>query len=98
MYQAKVKEGSEDDSYLICGIRDYSKAIHLDPSNYLPYIHRGRLLLEQRRLKESQNDLMSAYCLNNGFGNDFVKVCKIKTMYQGSNLVESEYSVKQWRV
>jgi hypothetical protein len=33
--------------YLRQGIRDYSRAIHMYPANYLLYLYRGRLLLKQ---------------------------------------------------
>lgn len=41
------KTKTKMDIYLDNAIRNYSKCIHLAPSNYLVYLYRGRLLLNQ---------------------------------------------------
>ncbi|KAJ1556100.1 cytochrome c oxidase subunit 1, partial [Cladochytrium tenue] len=54
-------------------IRDYSKAVHLAPSNYVLYLYRGRLLLKQGRMKEATFDFHSAFELNSAIAQTFTQ-------------------------
>ncbi|KAJ3212811.1 cytochrome c oxidase subunit 1 [Dinochytrium kinnereticum] len=65
-------------SYIDRAIRDYSKAIHMCPSDHLLYLYRGKLLLKQGRMKESTYDFHSAFELNSSIAQTFVQVKKLK--------------------
>ncbi|KAI8610448.1 hypothetical protein BC830DRAFT_742726 [Chytriomyces sp. MP71] len=60
-------------SFMDRAIRDYSKAIHLCPSDYLLYLFRGRLLLKQGKMKEATYDFYSAFELNPGIAQTFMQ-------------------------
>ncbi|KAJ3327686.1 cytochrome c oxidase subunit 1 [Blyttiomyces sp. JEL0837] len=59
--------------YIDRAIRDYSKAIHLCPGDYLLYLYRGRLLLKEGKMKEATYDFHSAFELNAGIAQTFVQ-------------------------
>ncbi|KAI9199213.1 uncharacterized protein BJ171DRAFT_632051 [Polychytrium aggregatum] len=54
-------------------IKDYSRAIHLCPNNYLLYLYRGRLLLKMSHMKEATHDFRAAFELNSGIAQTFVQ-------------------------
>ncbi|KAJ3108931.1 cytochrome c oxidase subunit 1 [Phlyctochytrium planicorne] len=60
-------------SYIDRAIRDYSKAIHMCPSDHLLYLYRGKLLLKQGRMKESTYDFHAAFELNSSIAQTFVQ-------------------------
>ncbi|KAJ3259016.1 cytochrome c oxidase subunit 1 [Chytriomyces hyalinus] len=60
-------------SFLDRAIRDYSKAIHLCPSDHLLYLYRGRLLLKQGKIKEATYDFYSAFELNPEIAQTFMQ-------------------------
>jgi hypothetical protein len=45
--KAKKPKGGMAMSFIDKAIRDYSRAIHMCPSDYMLYLYRGRLLLKQ---------------------------------------------------
>lgn len=60
--------------YAIFATEDYSRAIHIRPSNYLPYLYRGRILLKQGRVEEATVDFHAAFDLNKSIAHTFIQV------------------------
>ncbi|KAJ3197230.1 cytochrome c oxidase subunit 1 [Irineochytrium annulatum] len=71
--RAKKPKTASSMTFIDKAIRDYSKAIHLCPSDYLLYLYRGKLLLKQGRMKESTYDFHSAFELNASIAQTFVQ-------------------------
>ncbi|KAI9337807.1 hypothetical protein BDR26DRAFT_803961 [Obelidium mucronatum] len=69
----RTKANAVTVNYLDRAIRDYSKAMHLCPSDYLLYLYRGKLLLKQGRMKDATYDFYSAFELNPGIAKTFMQ-------------------------
>jgi tetratricopeptide (TPR) repeat protein len=54
-------------------IREYSRAIHLFPTKYLLYLHRGSLLLKQGKMSEATSDFHAAFDLNASIAETFIQ-------------------------
>lgn len=57
-------------------IREYSRAIHLYPTKYLLYLHRGSLLLKQGKMQGATSDFHAAFDLNASIAETFIQVLK----------------------
>ncbi|KAI9011377.1 hypothetical protein BC832DRAFT_341312 [Gaertneriomyces semiglobifer] len=51
-------------SHISKATKEYSRAIHLAPGNYMLYLHRGKLLLKNSRMKAATYDFHTAFELN----------------------------------
>ncbi|KAI8923467.1 hypothetical protein BC831DRAFT_470816 [Entophlyctis helioformis] len=60
-------------SYVDKAIKDYSRAIHLSPKNYLLFLYRGRLLLKQGLMAEATMDFHAAFDLNASIAQTFIQ-------------------------
>lgn len=61
-------------SYAYLAIKDYSRAIHIRPSNYVLFLYRGRMLLSQGKVPEATKDFHAAFDLNSGIAQTFIQV------------------------
>ncbi|KAI8832186.1 hypothetical protein BC829DRAFT_422863 [Chytridium lagenaria] len=76
-------------SFIDRAIRDYSKAIHMIPSDHLLYLYRGKLLLKQGRMKESTYDFHSAFELNSSIAQTFVQYKQIISEFNQRSKLET---------
>ncbi|KAI9332143.1 hypothetical protein DFJ73DRAFT_64411 [Zopfochytrium polystomum] len=72
-------------------IRDYSKAIHLAPSEHAMYLYRGRLLLKQGKMKEATYDFHSAFELNSSIAQTFVQRVLVLSFQRKYKQIISEF-------
>ncbi|KAJ3087663.1 cytochrome c oxidase subunit 1, partial [Quaeritorhiza haematococci] len=89
-----AKKKSAAQSYISQAIRDYSKCIHLNPSNYLLYLYRGRLLLKLSFMKEATNDFHAAFELNSGIAQTFVQRALVLSFQRKYQQIIDESSKK----
>ncbi|KAH9251261.1 hypothetical protein BASA81_010883 [Batrachochytrium salamandrivorans] len=54
-------------------IKDYNRAIHLCPNNFLLFLYRGRLLLKQGFMTEAAMDFHAAFDLNSNIAQTFIQ-------------------------
>jgi tetratricopeptide (TPR) repeat protein len=57
----------------ILATEDFSRAIHIRPSNYLLYLYRGRILLKQGKVEEATFDFHAAFNLNKSIAHTFIQ-------------------------
>ncbi|ORZ39034.1 hypothetical protein BCR44DRAFT_33344 [Catenaria anguillulae PL171] len=69
----KAAGASGDVNFLERATKEYSKAIRLYPSNYVLYLHRGRLLLRQKMTSLAMLDFHTAFELNSGIAQTFLQ-------------------------
>jgi len=63
----KIRMNSKIDNsaqFASAAVRDYSRAIHIRPSNYVFLLYRGRLLLKQGKIEEATKDFNAAFDMN----------------------------------
>ncbi|ORY43266.1 hypothetical protein BCR33DRAFT_738575 [Rhizoclosmatium globosum] len=81
-------------SYLDRAIRDYSKAMHLCPSDYLLYLYRGRLLLKQGKMKDATYDFYAAFELNPGIAQTFMQRALVLSFQRKYQQIINEFNEK----
>ena len=81
--------------YIDRAILDYTKAIHLQPSNYLVYLYRGRLFLNLNRRKEATYDFHAAFELNNSILQTFVQRALVLSFQRKYDQVIAEFEEKR---
>jgi tetratricopeptide (TPR) repeat protein len=57
----------------VYAIREYSRAIHLYPTKYLLYLHRGSLLMKLGSMAEATTDFHAAFDLNASIAQTFIQ-------------------------
>lgn len=68
------KKGHVVINYAANAIKEYCRAIHLYPTNYLLYLHRGSLLMKQGKMAEATTDFHAAFDLNASIAQTFIQV------------------------
>ncbi|KAJ3009221.1 UNVERIFIED_CONTAM: cytochrome c oxidase subunit 1, partial [Siphonaria sp. JEL0065] len=94
------KSNATSVNYLDRAIRDYSKAMHLCPSDYLLYLYRGKLLLKQGRMKDATYDFYSAFELNPGIAKTFMQRALVLSFQRKYHQIIEEFNerVKRERI
>ncbi|KAJ3416949.1 cytochrome c oxidase subunit 1 [Chytridiales sp. JEL 0842] len=89
--RTRKPKGSVAMSFVDKAIRDYSRAIHMCPSDYLLYLYRGRLLLKQGRMKLATYDFHSAFELNSAIAQTFVQRVLVLSFQRKYEQIISEF-------
>ncbi|KAI9144604.1 hypothetical protein BKA69DRAFT_1036137 [Paraphysoderma sedebokerense] len=87
----KLKRKSGEVGLLNKAIREYSKAIHLFPTDYQLYLRRGRLLLKESKIKAAIHDFQSAFELNSGIAQTFLQRAFILSFQGEYNVILREF-------
>ncbi|KAK5670739.1 hypothetical protein QVD99_002513 [Batrachochytrium dendrobatidis] len=82
-------------SYISKAIQDYSRAIHLCPSNYLLFLYRGRLLLKQGLMAEATTDFHAAFDLNSNIAQTFIQRALVLCFQRKYKQVIDEFDEKK---
>ncbi|KAI8896697.1 hypothetical protein BC833DRAFT_596500 [Globomyces pollinis-pini] len=83
--------------YVILAIKDYSRAIHLRPSNYLLFLYRGRMLLKLGKVVESTLDFHAAFDLNSNIAQTFVQRTLILSFQRKYKQIIDEFDERKKR-
>ncbi|ORX42469.1 TPR-like protein [Piromyces finnis] len=86
-----IKFMQKKTTYLDRSIRDYSRAIHLNPSNFIYYLFRGRLLLQAMLTNEAKLDFCTAFELNASIAQTAIQKFLILSFQKKWEQIISEY-------
>ncbi|KAJ3259590.1 cytochrome c oxidase subunit 1 [Boothiomyces macroporosus] len=84
-------------SYAYLAIKDYSRAIHIRPSNYVLFLYRGRMLLSQGKVPEATKDFHAAFDLNSGIAQTFIQRALILSFQRKYKQVIDEFDERKKR-
>ena len=82
-------------NYAMMAIKDYSRAIHLRPSNYLLFLYRGRMLLKQGKVEEATVDFHAAFDLNSSIAQTFMQRALILSFQRKYKQIIEEYDERK---
>jgi tetratricopeptide (TPR) repeat protein len=81
--------------YAEASIREYSRAIHIFPTKYLLFLHRGSLLLKQGRMLEATSDFHAAFDLNTSIAETFIQRALILSFQRRYQQIVQEFEEKK---
>jgi tetratricopeptide (TPR) repeat protein len=82
-------------NYVTLAIKDYSRAIHIRPSNYLLFLYRGKMLLKQGKVEEATADFHTAFDLNSSIAQTFIQRTLILSFQRKYRQIIEEYEERK---
>lgn len=89
------KKANQATLYAEASIREYSRAIHLYPTKYLLYLHRGSLLLKQGRMLEATSDFHAAFDLNAAIAETIIQRALILSFQRRYQQIVNEFEERK---
>jgi tetratricopeptide (TPR) repeat protein len=86
-----IKPIQKKTTYLDRSIRDFSRAIHIEPSNFIYYLFRGRLLLQSMSTNEAKSDFCTAFELNSSIAQTAMQKLLILSFQKKWEEIITEY-------
>ena len=91
----KLRKLDTATNYAMMAIKDYSRAIHLRPCNYLLFLYRGRMLLKQGKVEEATIDFHAAFDLNSSIAQTFMQRALILSFQRKYKQIIEEYDQRK---
>jgi tetratricopeptide (TPR) repeat protein len=86
------------EKYVSLAVKDYSRAIHIRPSNYLLFLYRGKMLLKQGKVDEATSDFHTAFSLNGSIAQSFIQRALILSFQRKHHQIIQEYDERKKRL
>jgi tetratricopeptide (TPR) repeat protein len=84
--------------YVGLAVKEYTRAIHIRPSNYILFLYRGKMLLKQGKVDEATADFHTAFDLNASIAQTFIQRALILSFQRKHKQIIEEYDERKKRL
>ncbi|KAI9092398.1 hypothetical protein DFS34DRAFT_633351 [Phlyctochytrium arcticum] len=78
--------------YIELAIKEYTRAIHLVPTNHMLYLYRGKMLIRTGRMKEATDDFHAAFEINSDIAQTFLQRALVLSFQRKYKQIIKEFS------